>query len=121
VRDAEEMLPFNQRSSLRTSKGRNAFDWSVAVDRQVRHVAQQPVDQAVEELVSASDMPVDRGDRHPELLSERTHREGIDPVAFDELSRSSSGYRATIVNGVVTRRDGVDTGARPGRLVRGAR
>ena len=29
--------------------------------------------------------------------------------------------RATIVSGVVTRRDGVDTGARPGRLVRGAR
>ena len=28
---------------------------------------------------------------------------------------------ATIVNGVVTRRDGVDTGARPGRLIRGAR
>ena len=33
----------------------------------------------------------------------------------------ASGYRATIVNGVVTRRDSVDTGARPGRLVRGAR
>jgi N-acyl-D-aspartate/D-glutamate deacylase len=26
-----------------------------------------------------------------------------------------------VVSGVVTRRDGVDTGARPGRLVRGAR
>jgi N-acyl-D-aspartate/D-glutamate deacylase len=35
--------------------------------------------------------------------------------------QGASGYDATIVNGVVTRRDGVDTGARPGRLVRGAR
>ena len=33
----------------------------------------------------------------------------------------ASGYATTIVSGTVTRRDGVDTGARPGRLVRGAR
>ena len=32
----------------------------------------------------------------------------------------ASGYTVTIVSGVVTRRGGVDTGARPGRLVRGA-
>jgi N-acyl-D-aspartate/D-glutamate deacylase len=37
------------------------------------------------------------------------------------LVQGASGYTATIVNGVVTRRGGVDTGARPGRLVRGAR
>jgi len=35
--------------------------------------------------------------------------------------QGASGYAATIVSGTVTRRDGVDTGARPGRLVRGAR
>ena len=34
------------------------------------------------------------------------------------LVQSAEGYRATIVRGQVTRRDGVDTGARPGRLVR---
>jgi N-acyl-D-aspartate/D-glutamate deacylase len=32
--------------------------------------------------------------------------------------QSASGYVATIVNGVITRRDGADTGQRPGRLVR---
>jgi N-acyl-D-aspartate/D-glutamate deacylase len=32
--------------------------------------------------------------------------------------QTATGYVATIVNGVVTRRHGVDTGARPGRLVR---
>ena len=37
------------------------------------------------------------------------------------LVQGASGYTATVVSGVVTRRDGVDTGARPGRLVRGAR
>ena len=48
-------------------------------------------------------------------------------VAFDlpaggrRLLQDVTGYVATIVNGVVTRRNGVDTGARPGRLVRGAR
>ena len=29
-----------------------------------------------------------------------------------------TGYVATVVNGTVTRRHGIDTGARPGRLVR---
>ena len=37
------------------------------------------------------------------------------------VALETSGYSATIVNGVVTRRDNIDTGARPGRLVRGAR
>jgi N-acyl-D-aspartate/D-glutamate deacylase len=31
------------------------------------------------------------------------------------------GYDATVVSGAVTRRHGVDTGARPGRLIRGVR
>jgi N-acyl-D-aspartate/D-glutamate deacylase len=35
------------------------------------------------------------------------------------LVQGASGYTATIVSGVVTRRDGADTGLRPGRLVRG--
>ncbi|MGH3542437.1 MAG: amidohydrolase family protein, partial [Mycobacterium sp.] len=43
------------------------------------------------------------------------------PAGGHRLVQGASGYAATIVNGVVTRRDGVDTGARPGRLVRGAR
>jgi N-acyl-D-amino-acid deacylase len=43
------------------------------------------------------------------------------PAGGHRLVQGASGYTVTIVNGVVTRRDGVDTGARPGRLVRGAR
>lgn len=43
------------------------------------------------------------------------------PAGGQRLVQDASGYTATIVSGVVTRRDGVDTGARPGRLVRGAR
>ena len=43
------------------------------------------------------------------------------PAGGHRLVQGASGYGATIVSGVVTRRDGVDTGARPGRLVRGAR
>ena len=41
------------------------------------------------------------------------------PAGGRRLVQGSSGYTATIVSGLVTRRDGVDTGARPGRLVRG--
>jgi len=43
------------------------------------------------------------------------------PAGGRRLVQGSSGYVATIVSGVVTRRDGVDTGARPGRLIRGGR
>jgi N-acyl-D-aspartate/D-glutamate deacylase len=43
------------------------------------------------------------------------------PAGGNRLVQGASGYAATIVSGTVTRRDGVDTGARPGRLVRGAR
>ncbi len=40
------------------------------------------------------------------------------PAGGRRLLQTADGYVATVVNGVVTRRDGVDTGARPGRLVR---
>ena len=43
------------------------------------------------------------------------------PAGGRRLLQDASGYDATLVNGVVTRRRGIDTGARPGRLVRGAR
>ena len=40
------------------------------------------------------------------------------PAGGSRLLQQATGYVATIVNGVVTRRNGADTGARPGRLVR---
>ncbi len=40
------------------------------------------------------------------------------PAGGRRILQSASGYEATIVHGVVTRRHGVDTGERPGRLVR---
>ena len=40
------------------------------------------------------------------------------PAGGRRILQDVTGYVATIVNGAVTRRDGVDTGARPGRLVR---
>jgi N-acyl-D-amino-acid deacylase len=43
------------------------------------------------------------------------------PAGGKRLLQNASGYVATMVNGTVTRRHGVDTGARPGRLIRGAR
>ena len=42
------------------------------------------------------------------------------PAGGRRLIQEADGYVLTVVNGVVTRRDGVDTGARPGRLVRSA-
>jgi N-acyl-D-aspartate/D-glutamate deacylase len=42
------------------------------------------------------------------------------PVGGRRLLQQVDGYDATIVSGVVTRRDGSATGARPGRLIRGA-
>jgi N-acyl-D-amino-acid deacylase len=41
------------------------------------------------------------------------------PAGGVRLLQGADGYRATLVAGQVTRRDGTDTGARPGRLVRG--
>ena len=40
------------------------------------------------------------------------------PTGAPRLLESAAGYRATLVAGQVTSRDGVDTGARPGGLVR---
>jgi N-acyl-D-aspartate/D-glutamate deacylase len=42
------------------------------------------------------------------------------PVGGRRLLQQVDGYDATIVSGVVTQRDGAATGARPGRLLRGA-
>jgi N-acyl-D-aspartate/D-glutamate deacylase len=41
------------------------------------------------------------------------------PAGGTRILQDVDGYRATIVSGVVTRRAGRDTGARPGRLLRG--
>ena len=41
------------------------------------------------------------------------------PAGGRRLKQDATGYVATIVNGVVTRRNDTDTGARPGRLIRG--
>jgi N-acyl-D-aspartate/D-glutamate deacylase len=43
------------------------------------------------------------------------------PEGGRRVSQKAKGYKATIVNGQVTYRDGEATGALPGRLVRGAR
>ena len=43
------------------------------------------------------------------------------PAGGRRLLQRADGYVATLVGGEVTRRQGVDTGARPGRLVRGRR
>ena len=42
------------------------------------------------------------------------------PAGGRRLGQKADGYRATIVNGVVTYQNGVATGKLPGRLVRGA-
>jgi N-acyl-D-aspartate/D-glutamate deacylase len=55
------------------------------------------------------------------LVLERPHLARDLPAGGPRLLQGASGYDATIVSGVVTRRHGEDTGARPGRLVRGAR
>jgi N-acyl-D-aspartate/D-glutamate deacylase len=43
------------------------------------------------------------------------------PAGGARLLQGASGYAATIVSGEVTRRNGVDTGARPGALIRSSR
>jgi len=42
------------------------------------------------------------------------------PTGVSRIMQPAEGYLATLVNGEVTRRHDVDTGARPGRLVRGS-
>ncbi len=57
-----------------------------------------------------------------ENLALRSPRMVFDlPAGGRRLLQEASGYDYTIVSGVVTRRDGQDTGERPGRLIRGAR
>ena len=55
------------------------------------------------------------------LTLERPHLARDLPAGGPRLLQGARGYEATVVSGVVTRRHGEDTGARPGRLVRGAR
>jgi N-acyl-D-aspartate/D-glutamate deacylase len=43
------------------------------------------------------------------------------PAGGNRLIQGASGYDATVVSGVITRRNGVDTGARPGKVLRGVR
>jgi N-acyl-D-amino-acid deacylase len=43
------------------------------------------------------------------------------PSGAGRLLQTSEGYLATFVNGVLTRRNDAETGARPGRLVRSGR
>jgi N-acyl-D-aspartate/D-glutamate deacylase len=43
------------------------------------------------------------------------------PAGGRRLTQRAAGFVATIVNGTVTYREGVPTGALPGRLVRGSR
>jgi N-acyl-D-aspartate/D-glutamate deacylase len=40
------------------------------------------------------------------------------PAGGTRLIQPASGYDATVVNGIITRRHGLDTGTRPGRLLR---
>ena len=49
----------------------------------------------------------------------RVHRDL--PNGGMRLLQASRGYLATMVNGSITRRNDTDTGARPGRLIRGGR
>ena len=55
------------------------------------------------------------------LVLERPHLARDLPAGGPRLLQGAQGYVATVVSGEVTRRHGRDTGARPGRLVRGAR
>ena len=43
------------------------------------------------------------------------------PAGAKRVLQRTDGFVATIVNGEIVQRDGADTGARPGRVVRGAR
>ena len=56
-----------------------------------------------------------------DLASLRLHRpRPVDdlPAGGRRILQGATGYAATIVDGTITRRNGADTGARPGRLLR---
>jgi N-acyl-D-aspartate/D-glutamate deacylase len=55
------------------------------------------------------------------VVGKKAHMAYDLPAGGQRLVPGASGYAATIVSGTVTRRDSADTGARPGRLVRGTR
>jgi N-acyl-D-aspartate/D-glutamate deacylase len=54
------------------------------------------------------------------LSLDRPHLVADLPAGGRRLMQTAAGYVATLVAGTVVHRDGEDTGARPGRLVRGA-
>jgi len=56
----------------------------------------------------------------PNLNLHRPHMIYDLPGGSPRLMQPADGYLATIVNGTTTRRNSKDTGARPGRLVRGS-
>jgi N-acyl-D-amino-acid deacylase len=78
------------------------------------------------ELVGLSDRGTIEVGRRADLNVIDLERLGLGfPRAVDDLPaggrrllQDATGYAATVVAGVVTRRNGADTGARPGRLVR---
>ena len=75
-------------------------------------------DRGVVQVGKKADLNVIDFDR----LSLRPPRMAHDlPAGGRRLLQEADGYVATVVTGQVTRRRGVDTGARPGRLVRHAR
>jgi N-acyl-D-amino-acid deacylase len=58
---------------------------------------------------------------HANLRLHAPRTAGDLPAGGRRLLQDASGYAATIVNGVIVRRDDAPTGARPGRLVRAGR
>lgn len=95
-----------------------------------------PLEQVVRQLTSDNASLYDMDDRGTLEIGKRADVNVIDfdrlsldlpQMAFDlpeggrRLLQSARGYAATIVNGIVTRRDDTDTGARPGRLLRSTR
>ncbi|MBL7493751.1 amidohydrolase family protein [Frankia sp. AgB1.9] len=75
-------------------------------------------DRGVVEVGKRADLNVVDLDR----LTLHTPRMAYDlPAGGRRLIQDASGYDLTMVAGTVTRRGGKDTGARPGRLLRGAR
>jgi N-acyl-D-aspartate/D-glutamate deacylase len=94
----------------------------LALEDTIRRLTSQPADlygfadrgrvaEGLRADLNVIDLPALRLDR-PRAVADL-------PAGGIRLLQDAHGYRATIVAGEVTRRDGVDTGARPGRLVRG--
>jgi N-acyl-D-amino-acid deacylase len=81
---------------------------------------------ATAEVVGLTDRgTVEVGKKADLNVIDQEHLELHEPRSVDDLPaggrrilQDATGYVATIVSGVVTRRAGLDTGARPGRLVR---